>query len=168
MDWILSKSVYIYATAFWISLAASVSLAGWGIWRSSRNALLMSASLLVPSASFLAFQPMVSDTGEGPFWLAAVTFWCSLLVSPALGAWGVWRRSRIILLMGAVLSVPLACYLFLAPGTRAFLVLPILYLLVAVSVRGSARWASWLLLLLIVGLASWFLLLWMGVLHAPR
>ena len=93
--------------------------------------------------------------------IVSVAFWISLAFSPILAGSGVWRKSSLVLVISALLSLPFAFIWALYPfpaGGWEFLALPGAHLLAAATVNRTARWISWFSLLLIVGFTGWFLL----------
>lgn len=153
----------VLASGFWFFIIAYVIFGLWALLGDSKSSLWLSLSLLVPAAFFFAFQPSATKAEDFPFWLASVTLWISLVVSPILAAWGVWRESSLSLLMGTFTSVPLGIYLFLYPGTRFYLLWPLFFLLAAGTTRSSERWLTWAMLFLIVAFDAFFWLVRLGV-----
>ena len=95
------------------------------------------------------------DTGE----IAAIGFWASLITSSGLAVWGVVRSSTRLLLLSALLSSPFALIMVGYPIARFYLALPGFHLVAAITVQGSQRWVSWMMLALIGAFAIWFLVL---------
>ncbi len=160
--WTIFDSV-VLASGFWFFVIAYVVFGLWALLGDSKRSLWLSLSLLVPATFFFAFQPAATQAEDFPFWLASVTLWISLVVSPLLAAWGVWQGTNLALLMGMFTSVPLGVYLFLYPGTRLYLLWPLFFLLAAGTARSSARWLSWTMLVLIVAFDVFFWLVRFGV-----
>lgn len=160
--WTIFDSV-VLASGFWFFVIAYVIFGLWALFGDYKRSLWLCLSLLVPAIFFFAFQPSATEATDLPFWLASVTLWISLVVSPILAAWGVWRESTLPILMGTFTSVPLGIYLFLYPGTRVYLLWPLFFLFAAATARSSERWLSWGMLFLIFAFDAFFWLVRFGV-----
>jgi hypothetical protein len=90
---------------------------------------------------------------------AVATFWGGWFLSTGLAILGVWRRSIVWLVVSAVCSLPFVLIMAAYPPLhlKVFL-LPIAHPLAAKLAGSPRRWLTWSLLVLIVGLAGWFVL----------
>ncbi len=143
---------FVLSAGFLFFVITGVIIAGLGIFHRSRAALGLSVALILPSAFFLSFQPILSYVDELPYWLARYTIWTSIVVSPLVAIPGILKQSRSILMMSAALSVPFGVWFLFYPGTRFYIVLPVLHLIGAATVRTRGWWLSVVMLALILGL----------------
>ncbi len=150
-------NIFDYSTiALVVSIAACIVSGVCGIRRQSRSALWFSVSLLVPTAYFLARQPLLSFGLHS--WLNLAGAWISLVVSPVVAIVGIWRRSSPLLLISTVLAVPLSALILISPTLDILGTLPLLHLASALLIRIRMRWAPWSLGILICVFEGLFLL----------
>ncbi|GEM_PF-5638363 len=89
-------------------------------------------------------------------------FWASLALSTGLAVFGVWQRRKWVLVASGILSLPFSLFLFAHPGSRFFLILPILHLMTFLTIHRRLEQAKWFLLALIIGCVAWFLFVRFG------
>lgn len=85
-------------------------------------------------------------------------FWGSLIISTGLAVWGVLQKRSSMLVASSIISLPFSLILFGYPASRFFVIFPVIHLLAFLSVHRQSRGTSQLLLALIIGFVTWFLI----------
>lgn len=136
IDWILGQIQTFATLGFCFGLAAIVALV-FVAWRYQTTwALRYAGALALPVLFFLLFTFFVGSIRFFAWWFAATLFWSSLLLTLVCAALGFAQRKWRALFVSAMVSIPFAFSLFLSPGTRLAILIPLLLLACA----GILRW----------------------------
>lgn len=139
INWILSQIQTFATLGFCFGVIAILALlfiawryhVAWGY--------KYAGALVLPVIFFLLFSVFVGSVRLFAWWIAAATFWGSLLLAVVTAVIGFTRRNPGALFASAIIAIPFAFYLFLSPGTRAAIVVPILLLGCAIAMRWYQR-----------------------------
>ncbi len=136
IDWLLGQIQTLATLGFCFGVIAIITLV-FVAWRyRAAWAYRYATALLFPVLFFCLFTTLVGSVRFFAWWIAAALFWGSLLLTIITAAFGLLQRNWRVLVASAIVSIPFAFYLFLSPGTRAVVLVP----LVLLTCAGVMRW----------------------------